>query len=55
MIVLSASPAVFERFHETPNRSVDPADHAEVGAHVGLVFLVRVPPPEETLAVDRRF
>ncbi len=54
MIVLSAKPGFFERLHETTDRTVDPADHAVIGAHVGLIFFVGVPSPEITLAVDRR-
>jgi hypothetical protein len=39
MMVLSASPGLVQRLHEAADRGVDAADHAQVGAHVRLVFL----------------
>ena len=40
-------------FYQTPNHVVDATDHAEVGAHVRLVLVRRVPSPEEALPIDR--
>ena len=46
---------LFELRHEASNDVIDAADHAEVGAHVRLVLLRRVPAPEEALPIDRLF
>ena len=44
----------FQSGHEATDRSVNSADHTIVGSDVRLIFLVRVPSPEESFAVDGR-
>ena len=42
----------FQLLHESADHVINSAEHAEVGAHVGLVFLRGIPAPEEALPVD---
>lgn len=44
-----------ELLNQSPSHVINAADHAEVGTHVGLVFLRCVPAPEKPLSVDRFF
>ena len=48
-------PGFFECLHEASDSTVDSTDHAEVGAHVSLVFFVSIPAPEVALTVDGGF
>ena len=41
-----------KRIYESPDRSIDPADHAVVGTNICLILFVCVPTPEVALTID---
>ena len=55
MITVLSEALLLQLFHQASGYVIDAAEHAKIGAHVGLVFFRGVPAPEEALAIDRRF